>query len=364
MDYLDEIYLHNPLRSYLFVVLAIFLIYLVKKYVAKLIASAAYLFIRKFAKGVDRQRFFTLIVKPLERFLFFVLAVLALERLVFPDLLNVPIYNVSSMIVVHSIIIGIIIFYFVKLLLSFIHFIAIVMEYRANATATASDNQLILFFRDFLKVVVIILGGVLVLKFCFGARIGELITGLSIVGAALALAAKESLENLIASFIIFFDKPFTVGDLVKVQNFTGFVERIGLRSTRLRTFDKNLVTVPNKQMVDSILDNWTLRTNQRMELRFELSPKTPSSVVQEMVEAIRSIVNARSSSIVTFTVYLTELSKNGAIIVAEYFTAPDFPHPEFMRLRQEIYLEAKHIFEDRGIELMGGTSPVTVVNEK
>src|SRR6478609_10892106 len=95
----------------------------------------------------------------------------------------------------------------------------------------------------------------LLLRFTFHYDISKLVTGLSIVGAAIALATKESLENLIASFIIFFDKPFTTGDLVKVQNITGNVERIGLRSTRLRTGDKSYVTVPNKQMVDSILDN-------------------------------------------------------------------------------------------------------------
>src|SRR5947199_7989880 len=117
-----------------------------------------------------------------------------------------------------------------------------------------AESQLIFFFKDFFKVIVVILGIVLILKFCFNAHIGQLITGLSIVGAALALAAKESLENLIASLIIFFDKPFTVGDLVSVNNYKGFIERIGLRSTRIRTPEKTLVVVPNKQMVDSILD--------------------------------------------------------------------------------------------------------------
>jgi MscS family membrane protein len=79
-------------------------------------------------------------------------------------------------------------------------------------------------------------------------------------GAALALAARESLENIIASFIIFFDKPFVTGDNLKIQQVTGTVERIGLRSTRIRTADKTLVSVPNKQMVDSIVDNLSMRT--------------------------------------------------------------------------------------------------------
>jgi MscS family membrane protein len=99
----------------------------------------------------------------------------------------------------------------------------------------------------------------MIIKACFNQPLGHLLTGLSIVGAALALSARESLENLIASFIIFFDKPFFSGDTVKVNNITGTVEKIGLRSTRILTTDKTLVTVPNKQMVDSIVDNWSMR---------------------------------------------------------------------------------------------------------
>ena len=109
-----------------------------------------------------------------------------------------------------------------------------------------------------------------------------MLTGLSIVGAAVALALRESLENLIASFIIFFDKPFTLGDLVKVQNITGNVEKIGLRSTRIRTDQKTYITVPNKQMVDSILDNLSLRTQLKGELRLQVALSTSSSDLEQI----------------------------------------------------------------------------------
>ncbi|HCT22466.1 MAG TPA: mechanosensitive ion channel protein MscS, partial [Chitinophagaceae bacterium] len=94
-------------------------------------------------------------------------------------------------------------------------------------TSDQTDNQLIVFFKDFLKVLIVLNGILLILHFVFHKDIGNLLTGLSIVGAAIALATRESLENLIASFIIFFDKPFVTGDLVKVQGFTGTIEKIG-----------------------------------------------------------------------------------------------------------------------------------------
>jgi MscS family membrane protein len=102
-------------------------------------------------------------------------------------------------------------------------------------------------------VVIGIIGILMILKSGFGFNISSLITGLSIATAAIALSLRESLENLIASFIIFFDKPFTVGDLVHVQQVTGTVkDRVKKYKNKNRS--KTFVSVPNKQMVDSILD--------------------------------------------------------------------------------------------------------------
>ncbi|MFX4497553.1 mechanosensitive ion channel domain-containing protein, partial [Acinetobacter baumannii] len=91
---------------------------------------------------------------------------------------------------------------------------ALILETKANLTPNQTDNQFIIFFKDFFKAIVVIIGALLIIRFSFNKNISSVLTGLSIVGAAVALATRESMENLIASFIIFFDKPFTVGDLV------------------------------------------------------------------------------------------------------------------------------------------------------
>ena len=80
------------------------------------------------------------------------------------------------------------------------------------------------------------------------------------------MASKESLENLLGSFTIFFDQPFTVGDIVTVGRVTGVVEKVGFRSTRIRTFDKSLVTVPNKKMIDAELDNLRIETSKESKI--------------------------------------------------------------------------------------------------
>ena len=192
----------------------------------------------------------------------------------------------------------------------------------------------------------------LVIKFAFELNIGSLLTGLSIVGAAIALALRESLENLIASFIIFFDKPFTTGDLVKVQNVTGSVEKIGLRSTRIRTDQKTFVTVPNKQMVDSILDNLSLRTQRRGDLRLEMSIATSPAKIENLIIAIRNILSRKE--IEDANVFVTDITSSAVILHSDYYTAP-VTMKEFNNIKQEINLQSLKLMEEMRIELAGAS---------
>ena len=121
---------------------------------------------------------------------------------------------------------------------------------------------------------VVIFGVLIILGNIFGIEITALAAGLGIGGVAVALASKESLENLLGSFTIFFDQPFTVGDIVTVGNITGLVEKVGFRSTRIRTFDKSLVSVPNKKMVDADLDNLGKRDVRRVKFYLGLTYDT------------------------------------------------------------------------------------------
>ena len=230
-----------------------------------------------------------------------------------------------------------------------VDFIALVLEEKANQTADTRDNQLIVFFRDFLKVIVGVCGVLLIIKACFRQPIGNVLTGLSIVGAALALAAKESLENLIASFIIFFDKPFFTGDLVRVNTVTGTVEKIGLRSTRIRTGDKTLVTVPNKQMVDTMVDNWSLRTERRAEIKLELAPETPAGAIKNITAVIDKLMLDHKADIVSYTVGLKDISKNGLLLSTEYFTA-DISLVEFDSIKQQILFKIKNAMEEEKVK--------------
>jgi MscS family membrane protein len=183
-------------------------------------------------------------------------------------------------------------------------------------------------------VIIAIIGVMMVLHFAFNYNVGSMLTGLSIVGAAIALALRESLENLIASFVIFFDKPFVTGDFVKVQSVAGTVERIGLRSTRVRTIDKSYVTVPNKQMVDSILDNISLRSQIRGELNIAIHPDTPQTSIQTLVTRVREHIQ-EEKRISAHTVLLNDIRINGFVVFVEFFT-PNIPWPEFLTIKERL----------------------------
>jgi len=359
-EFLDQVWLDNTVRSYLIVVLIILFVLIVEKYIAHYVAGLIFHFVKSVWKDVDKKTFTSLVARPLGFFLVILVAVTTLSKLRFPVQLNVEIYRVTAKELMQSVGSLVLIISFIKLLLRMIDFISIILHIRADRTHDTTDNQLVVFFKDFFKVVLSIIGLLMILKFSFGLKIGNLLTGLSLVGAAIALALRESLENLIASFIIFFDKPFSMGDTVKVHAFTGTVEKIGLRSTRIRTEQKTFITVPNKQMVDSIIDNLSLRTQRKGELRLEIDLTTPSATLDQLINGIRKITNRKE--IENFNVLLNDITPSAFVILIEYFTGP-VTSVEFNAVKEQVNFEILKWMEEMDVELAGSSTDVRITGQ-
>jgi MscS family membrane protein len=357
-EFLERIWLDNPVKNYLLVLGVILFVLLLKRILSRYFAGLLFKLVNRIWSDVDKRSFTNLLVQPLGFFLIILVAIISLHKLIFPAELNADIYDYSIKQIIHSIGTIILIVSFIWLLLRIIDFIATILEKKADLTPDLADNQLIVFFRDFFKVILGIIGIMMVLKFAFGFNISSLLTGLSIVGAAIALALRESLENLIASFIIFFDKPFTAGDLVKVLNVTGTVERIGLRSTRIRTDQKTYVTVPNKQMVDSVLDNLTLRSQRRADIRLDLGLHTSSEKLESLISAIKKILV--KDEIESSQVMLNEITNMSFVVQIEYYTAP-VAMDEYNKLKQQINLDILKTLEEEKIEIAGANTEVKIV---
>lgn len=354
-DFLEQIWLDNPVKNYFIVAGIILFVLLLKRFISRYLAGLMFRLVNKIWKDVDKRSFTDLLIQPLGFFLIILIAIISLHKLNFPAELNIEIYDYSVKQIIHCIGTIILIVSFVWLLLRIIDFIATILEKKADLTPDQADNQLIVFFRDFFKVLISIVGVMMILNYAFGLNVSSLVTGLSIVGAAVALALRESLENLIASFIIFFDKPFTTGDLVKVNQITGTVERIGLRSTRIRSDQKTWVSVPNKQMVDSVLDNLSLRTQRRGDLRLELSLQTNADKLQSLISGLKKIFERKD--IEEASVFLDDIRNNAFVIPADYYTAP-ITIREFNSIKQEINLQVLKLMEQLQIELAGANVEV------
>jgi MscS family membrane protein len=362
-SFLDQAFFDNPIRVYLVVIGILLFALLFKRFFSKYLAGLVFRLVGRMVKGVDKQPFINLVAQPLEIFLLILITMVALEKLTYPAVLRFDIYKIPFQRIIEAVSIIILLIAFIWLLLRIIDFIAMILEQKANLTPEQTDNQLIIFFKDFFKVVLVLVGILLILKFAFNFQIGSLLTGLSIATAAIALATRESLENLIASFIIFFDRPFTVGDVVKVQQVTGTVEKIGLRSTRVRTAEKTWVTVPNKQMVDSILDNQTLRTHRRGFLNLELRPQTTHDEVNKFISAADALLRKRGRQIESFTVLLTDIHKDAFVVQVEYFIAA-ISHEEFNIVRQEIALDLIQLLEQMNVRLASKDTEIVIAEKK
>ena len=351
MKFLDQVYLDNSLRSYLTVVIIIIAALFLKRIISKYVTALLLKLVKKKSDKFDKERFDNLIIVPVERILLALIIILSLDKLNFPNALFFSVHNVDSHEIVDAIASAIIIICFVSLIIRFMDFLVLLIRDKTTDGKTApGQHQLLFFFKDLIRVIIIIFGIVFIIKFSLKINIGNLLTGLSIIGAALALAARESLENLIASFIIFFDKPFETGDLVKVNNVTGTVERIGLRSTRVRTAEKSMVTVPNKQMVDSILDNWSMRDSIRNEIKTLLSPHTSSDDLEKAITGIRDILASKKNEIKSFSVYLQEITNDSAVVMVIYFTRFPMTFDNLNTLKEEINLAIKKLQEKHEIK--------------
>jgi MscS family membrane protein len=355
--FFDQVILDNPVKSYLLVVAVILFVVLLKRLISRYVAGLLSHGARRIWKDMDVKSFTTLMMQPLGLFLVIFISIVAFHKLTFPALLEVEVYGYTTKDILHFIATAILIISFIWLLLRLIDFIAMILEKKADRTADLSDNQLIVFFKDFFKVLIVINGVLMILHFAVGFDVKNLLTGLSIVGAALALSLRESLENLIASFIIFFDKPFITGDQIKVQNVTGVVEKIGLRSTRLRTDQKTYVSVPNKQMVDSILDNLSLRSQRRADLKLEIGLSATARQMDDLVNGIRKIVGRKE--IENSSVFLNDITGQAFIVQTEYYTAP-ITIKEFNTLRQDINLQVLKLLEDVQVEIAGAKTDIRV----
>jgi len=166
------------------------------------------------------------------------------------------------------------------------------MQRRAEATESKLDDQLVPLVRRLLKVVVAIFGVIVVLR-TMNVDVESLLAGLGIGGLAFALAAKDTLSNLFGSMTVFVDKPFQVGDAVAIgSSVNGVIEEVGFRTTRVRTYEKTLLTLPNGMITNSVIENLSERPVRRYRTTLGLTYNTTASQVTAFCEGLEHIIES------------------------------------------------------------------------
>lgn len=195
------------------------------------------------------------------------------------------------------------------------------------------------------KVVIVIIMSVILLQI-WGYNIGALLASLGLVGMAIALAAKDSARHLFGSIMIFTDAPFKVGDWIKTPDVEGTIEEIGMRSTKVRTFAQALVAVPNGNLADSAILNWSQMGKRRIKLTLGLTYATNSTQMQSILDDIREFLkNDEDIHQDTIHIYFNDLGDSSLGIFCYFFTKTT-SWGDYMRVKERVYLELMKIVEN------------------
>jgi len=221
-----------------------------------------------------------------------------------------------------------------------------------SKTRTQLDDQLVPLVRKSLRVFVVIVAILFIAQNVFHWDVGALLAGLGLGGLAFALAAKDMLANFFGSVTIFADRPFQMGERIKVRDYEGTVEEVGFRSTRVRTLTGHLVTIPNAIMANEPVENVARRPHIKRVLNVTVTYDTPPAklrtavaILEEMLEARKEHFDPEKPPRVFFSDFNAE-SLN--IVVYYWFIPPDWW--DYLAFTHEFNMELLERYNAEGIE--------------
>ena len=307
-------FLGNSIKDYIYFFGIILIGLIFKKLISKYLSNILYKVVGKKDNNVGIDKFDELLTKPIGFFIVLCFIYFGASYVSYPSFIDENFQSIFSKIFSLFLIYAI-----YKIFVKVIDYIGLILKQRAAETENKMDDQLIPFAIEIGRILVVIFALFFILGNVFDINITALATGLGIGGIAIAMASKESLENLLGSFTIFFDRPFTVGDVVKVGTVTGLVEKVGFRSTRIKTFDKSVVTVPNKKMIDAELDNLGLRPVRRVKFHIGLTYDTSTEQIKNIVSDIQEMINSHEKTNEEGKVRFQEFGASSLDIMVLYY---------------------------------------------
>jgi small-conductance mechanosensitive channel len=212
-----------------------------------------------------------------------------------------------------------------------------------------------------IKVVVWALALILTLD-NLGIKVTTFVAGLGITGIAVALAAQAVLGDLFSYFVIFFDRPFQIGHFIKVGNFLGVVESIGIKTTRLRSLSGEEIVMSNKYLTDNQVQNYGHMARRRALFLFEVEYGTAEDTLKAIPGVVKELFGAFSDA--TFDrAHFKEFGDSGLRYeVVYYVESPDYNR--YMDIQQELNLGIKRKLEALGVAFAFPTRTVLMVKDQ
>lgn len=211
------------------------------------------------------------------------------------------------------------------------------------------------FIHKLVSITLWLLGALFLLQ-NFGVNITSLIAGLGIGGVAIALASQSILADLFSSLSIFFDKPFVPGDFITFYGNMGTVEKIGIKTTRVRALQGEEIVVPNTQITGDTLNNYGRMEERRVAFTIGITYETSSEKMKKIPKMIEKIVTDQKDARFDRTHFkeFADFSLNYEVV---YFVQSG-EYEQYMDSNQQIMLSIKEAFEKEGIEMAYPTQTV------
>ena len=280
--FLKQVWWGNELWKYIFSLIYIFLAF----YISKFLDFLTRVWLKKWAEKTE-TKFDDLLLEllngPVKVVAFVVFLRIGLDVFQWPAAVQAVMTKGFTIIVA------------ISLIYMVLKFIDLLMSYWRQRTRSDADKefdqQLFPIVRKSLKMFVIVVGTLVTLD-NLGINITAAIASLSIGGLAVGLAAQDTLANLFGAVAVFMDKPFRIGDRIKLEGVDGTVETIGLRSSRVRSVDGHLVAIPNKIMGNAIITNITQRPHIKTEMTIGLTYDTSLAKLKQAIKLLEEIYRA------------------------------------------------------------------------
>ncbi len=225
------------------------------------------------------------------------------------------------------------------------------LEKMARKTESKLDDMLVPIVRKSLRVTVVVLLLVQIAQILSDKPITSIIAGLGIGGLALALAAQDTIKNVFGSIVLFVDKPFEMGDRIIVDGHDGPVAEIGLRSTKIKTLEGHLVTVPNGELANKAIQNIGKRPYIRRIVDLTITYDTPSEKIDLALEIVKEILDHHEGMDEEFPprVFFNKFNAASLNIMAIYWYHPP-NYWDFLAFSERFNKEVLYRFNEEGID--------------